>query len=146
MRMVRVGGCRRFIMRIGVLNPSPVGIERRCRIIEQQRLAIPVKPEVTVLALFVNPVIEILYNGDRGTVKRPKREFWYFVALFLHLLHDAESDIPFIPISDGIGHIHDKYVHSGVDEHRHILADHIVVLTQEISHLRFSPVIGVGVP
>ena len=125
---------------------SSVGVVDRIRVVEKERLPVPVEPQVRILVLLVDPFVELLDNVDHLSVERPETELRGVVALLPHLLHRGEKHLPFVPVTHGVRDIQHKHVHSSIGEHRHILPDNPFVLTQEVAHLGLSPVIGAVLP
>ncbi len=125
---------------------ASVGVVDRVGVVQKQRFSVPVEPQVRVLVLLVDPLVELLDDGDHLTVERPETELGRAVAFRAHLLHRGEKHLPFVPIAHGVGDVHHQHVHSCVGKHRHVLADHPLVLAQEIAHLRLSPVVGAIFP
>ena len=126
--------------------PAAVRIEFRLSVVQKQRLAIPIEPEVLVLRLFVELLIELLDNGNHISVEGPEAELRSLVAFLAHLHHGREGDFPLIPVKNGISDVHHKDIHSCISEHGHILADNPLVLAEEVTVLRLAPVIGAKFP
>ena len=140
-RIVLVGHRILIVMQVGVRCILSVGIVFRTTVVKQQRLTVPIEPQVGILVFLVDPLIKILNDRNHRSVESPETEFGHFVPLGFHLLHGPENHIPFIPIAYGIGHIHNQHINPGIGQHREILTDHPVILTQEVAHFRFGIVI-----
>ena len=140
-RIRRIGHRSLVIVRIGVLDPAAAGVMARVAVVKQQRLAVPIEPQVRIALLLVYAVIEILHDSYHGAVEGPETKLWNDVALGLHLLHRREDNLPLVPITHGIRHIHYEHIDTGIGQHRHILAYDPLVLTQEIPHLGLGVVV-----
>ena len=125
---------------------ASVGVMDRIRVVEKERLPVPVEPQVRILVLLVDPFVELLDNVDHLAVERPEAELRGVVALGAHLFHRGEKHLPLVPVTHGVSDIHHKHIHSRVGEHRHVLSDDPFVLAQEIAHLRLAPVVGASLP
>ena len=125
---------------------ASVGVMDRIRVVEKERLPVPVKPQVRILVLLVDPLVELLDDRDDLSVERPEAELRGVVALGAHLFHRGEKHLPLVPVTHGVSDIQHKHIHSRVGEHRHVLSDDPFVLAQEIAHLGLSPVIGAVLP
>ena len=99
------------------------------------------EPEVGVFSRLVDLVVQVLHHRDHRAVERPETELRHAVAFGLHLLHHGEEDLPLVPVTNRVGDIHHQHIHAGVGEHGHVLADDVLVLAQEVAHLRLAPMI-----
>jgi len=143
MGMIRIGRSIQIVIRIWIIKSWI-----RVGIVQQQRFIVPVKPEVFIVLLPINPVVEVLYHCYNWPVKSPEAELGHFISFCLHLLHGFKQNLPFVPVPDRIGYIHDQHIHTRVGQHGHILPDNIFILTEKVAHLRFTPMeaISIGSP
>ena len=142
MRMGRICSRLRVVVGIRVRNSSPVGIEFRPHVAEEQRLAIPVEPEVAEFPLTVIALEDLLRACDHRTVVAPETDFRHRVTLVFHLLEGGEKLVPLFPVAHGIGDIKYYDINSGIGEHGDILTYHITVGAEEISGFRLPPVVA----
>ena len=124
----------------------PVSVARRVGVIEQQRLAIPVEPEVLVFSCLIVSLIELLDYVHRLVVVGPEHELRSTVALLSHLHHGGEEHFPLVPVADAVGDIHHQDIHARILKHGNIVADNPFVLTQEVTYFRFAPMVGTVFP
>ena len=121
--------------------PAAVGVVGRRSIVEQQRFAVPVEPEVLVFLLGIEEVVNLLHHIDGIAVEAPEAYLGHLVAFALHVLEHGEQGVPFVPVAHGVGHIEDKHVDAGIGEHRYIVAYDVGIGREEVAHLRLAPVI-----
>ncbi|OPZ76093.1 MAG: hypothetical protein BWY79_01786 [Actinobacteria bacterium ADurb.Bin444] len=141
MRVLGIGLRGRIVVWVGIPDTAAIGVHTRIGVVQQERLAIPHEPQVLVLPGLVDAVVQVLHHGDDRSIEGPEAELRHLVPLRLHLLHHREDHVPLVPVTHRIGDIHHQHVHPGVREHRHVLADHPLVLAQEVPHLRLGPVV-----
>lgn len=140
MRMARIRLGGGIVARVGMLDIEARGIYFGRAVVQQQRFAVPVKPQVLVFPCLVNPVIQLLHHHNRRAVERPETELRHAIAFGLHLLHDPEHDIPFIPIPNRVGDVHHQNVHPRIGKHGHVFTDHVDILAEKIALFRLAPV------
>jgi hypothetical protein len=145
-RMVFIGLRGRVIVRIRVLNATTIGIAIGSAVIEQERLVVPIEPEILIFVLLVDLVVKILHDRNARPIESPETELGNVVSFRFHFQHGWEDDIPFIPVTYCVRHIHHQDIDAGVCQHGHILSDDILVFAEKIPNFRFAPMVAASGP
>ena len=135
---------RRIVRRSGHI--VSVGVIRGVGIVQEQGFSVPLEPQVLVLFRLVITLVELLHHPDRTVVVGPEGELRRPVALFPHLLHRGEKQLPLVPVAHPVGDVQDEDVDAGILQHGQVPAHQPGVLAQEIAGLRLSPVIAAVFP
>ena len=137
-----------YLLRVAISGDRifAIGVLRWIGIIKKQGLPVPIEPEVREFILLVVALIELLHHIDRLVIVGPENELRSAVPFLAHLHHRREEYLPLVPVANSVRDIHHKHIHSGILKHRDVFADHPLVLTQEIAHLRLSPMVHVVFP
>ena len=123
-----------------------VGIDGRVGIVQKKGLSVPQEPEVLVFFGLVIPLIKLRHHLHGIVVVGPEGELRRAVAFRAHLLHGAQEQFPFIPVTDAVGNVQDEHVDAGILQHGKVPPHEPGVLAQEITGLRLSPVVGAVLP
>ena len=106
---------------------------------EEERLALPLKPQVTMLARLVKRLPQMLHHdvvlriGKHGDLR-------HAMPFRLHLLQHHAQRLSLGVIGEPVGGIENQDVHARIGEHLHMLADHPRIIRAVVAKARLAPV------